>query len=294
LEKGLSLAMRSEKFVLTVSCPETHGIVRAVSDFLYQQGATISEAAQHRDPVIDQFFMRVVFEGINGELPLIDTLKQEFTDLADKFSMDWQLFCLNKPTRLMLAVSQHGHCLNDILHRWESGTLPADIVGVFSNHRDMEALTNWYGLPFHYLPVTSQTKPEQEQKILKIMEEAQVELLALARYMQILSADLCASLPARAINIHHSFLPAFKGANPYRQAYMRGVKIIGATAHYVTADLDEGPIIEQSVEKIDHNADIDTLMQIGRDAECAAFARAVRWHCEHRIILNGTKTVVFK
>lgn len=281
------------KYVLTVSCPEANGIVRAVSDFLFQRGATISDAAQHRDPVIDRFFMRVEFEEVEAELPGTETLNADFKELASKFDMQWRFFDLAIKPKVLMAVSKHGHCLNDILHRWSSGVLPADIVGVVSNHEELRGITEWYKIPYHYLPVTESNKVEQEDEILRIIAEQKVDLLALARYMQILSPKMCEAMAGRAINIHHSFLPGFKGANPYRQAYMRGVKIIGATAHYVTTDLDEGPIIEQAVEKIDHNFDIDELVQIGRDAECAAFARAVKWHCEHRIIVNGTKTVVF-
>jgi len=283
-----------QKYVLTVSCPEANGIVRAVSDFLYQRGATISDAAQHRDPVIDRFFMRVEFEEVEVSLPGSDKLNEDFHEIGSSFSMQWCFFDLSIKPRVLLAVSKHGHCLNDLLHRWSSGVLPADIVGVVSNHEYMRGITEWYRIPYHYLPVTEQNKAEQEDQLLAIIRDKKVDLLALARYMQILSPKMCAAMEGRAINIHHSFLPGFKGADPYRQAYMRGVKIIGATAHYVTTDLDEGPIIEQAVEKIDHNFDIEELVQIGRDAECAAFARAVKWHCEHRIILNGNKTVVFK
>jgi formyltetrahydrofolate deformylase len=282
------------KYVLTVSCPEANGIVRAVSDFLFQRGATISEAAQHRDPVIDRFFMRVEFEEAEADLPSSEKLDEDFQTVAERFQMQWQFFDLRHRPRVLLAVSQHGHCLIDILHRWSSGALPADIVGVVSNHEHMCGITEWYGLDFHYLPITPETRVQQESAILDIIRDQSVDLLALARYMQILSPRMCEEMADRAINIHHSFLPGFKGANPYRQAYMRGVKIIGATAHYVTTELDEGPIIEQAVERIDHNFDIEELMQIGRDAECAAFARAVKWHCEHRIIVNGNKTVVFR
>lgn len=282
------------RLVLTVSCPETNGIVLAVSEFLNQRGATIYEAAQHRDPLIDQFFMRVEFEERGESLPGLAELDREFAAIGERFAMNWRFHDLAVPTRVLLAVSRHGHCLNDILHRWESGVLPAQIVGVVSNHEDMRAMTEWHGLPFHYLPVDATSKPQQEKAILDIVERERVDLLALARYMQILSAELCSALESRIINIHHSFLPGFKGADPYAQAYNRGVKIIGATAHYVTADLDEGPIIEQAVEKIDHNFSIDELRQIGRDAECAAFARALKWHCEHRVIVNGNKTIVFR
>lgn len=283
-----------KKYVLTVSCPEANGIVRAVSDFLFQRRATISDAAQYRDKEIDRFFMRVEFEEVDTILPATETLDKDFSSIGEQFSMEWSFFDLSVKTRVLLAVSHHTHCLNDILHRWGSGVLPADVVGVVSNHQDMEKMTEWYGLPYFYLPVNKDNKLEQEQQIMQIIKDMQVDLFALARYMQILSAELCEAMEGRIINIHHSFLPGFKGANPYYQAYMRGVKVIGATAHYVTADLDEGPIIEQSVEKIDHNFDVDELMQIGRDAECAAFARAVKWHCEHRVILNGNKTVVFR
>ncbi len=280
--------------MLTVSCPEANGIVRAVSDFLYQRGATISEAAQHRDPVIDRFFMRVEFEEVEAHLPATDKLDEDFSNIAARFDMQWNFFDLSKRPRLLLAVSRHGHCLNDILHRWSAGALPADVVGVVSNHEGMRGITEWYGLDYFYLPLTPATKAAQEAAMLDIVTRKQVDVLGLARYMQILSPRMCEVMAGRVINIHHSFLPGFKGANPYRQAYMRGVKIIGATAHYVTTDLDEGPIIEQAVERIDHNFDIDELMQIGRDAECAAFARALKWHCEHRIIVNGNKTVVFR
>jgi formyltetrahydrofolate deformylase len=287
-------SIAAKKYVLTVSCPETNGIVRAVSEFLDQRGATIYEAAQHRDPVIDQFFMRVEFEENRASFPDLPQLQADFEDVAERFAMTWHFHDLGRRTRLLLAVSRHGHCLNDILHRWESGVLPADIVGVVSNHEDMRGITEWHGLPYHYLPVDRDNKAAQEARLLEIMSSLEVDLLALARYMQILTAELCSKLPDRIINIHHSFLPGFKGADPYRQAYNRGVKIIGATAHYVTADLDEGPIIEQAVEKIDHNFGIEELRQIGRDAECAAFARALKWHCEHRVIVNGNKTIVFR
>ena len=283
-----------KKYVLTVSCPEANGIVLAVSDFLFQRGATITEAAQHRDKETEQFFMRVEFEEVDAELPASQALDQDFSSIGERFTMQWSFFDLAVKTRVLLAVSRHTHCLNDILHRWGSGVLPAEIVGVVSNHRDMEKLTEWYGLPYYYLPVGGDNKREQEQEILRIIQEKRVDLFGLARYMQILSAEMCSAMEGRIINIHHSFLPGFKGANPYRQAYMRGVKVIGATAHYVTANLDEGPIIEQTVEKIDHNFDVNELVQIGRDAECTAFARAIKWHCEHRIILNGNRTVVFK
>lgn len=282
------------KYVLTVSCPDTNGIVKEVSHFLYERGATIYEAAQHRDPLENQFFMRVEFEEAGAPLPGLAKLAEEFEGIAARFAMHWQMLDQRIKPRILVAVSKHGHCLNDILHRWESGVLSADIVGVVSNHEDMAAMVKRHDLPFHHLPLTPETKSQQEAEIVRLISEYDVDLFALARYMQILSPALCERLKGKAINIHHSFLPGFKGAAPYRQAYKRGVKIIGATAHYVTANLDEGPIIEQAVEKVDHNFDIESLIQIGRDAECAAFARAIKWHCEHRIIINGNRTVVFK
>jgi len=286
--------MSPAKFVLTVSCPETQGIVRAVSNFLYESDATIAEAAEHRDAILNRFFMRVEFEGAGGKGVEIAALKSRFAEIAAEFSMDWHIHAMDNPVRLLLAVSKHGHCLNDILHRWDNGQIPAQVVGVISNHEDMRSITEWYNLPFHYLPITKDNKSEQEARILQIVKQEQVDLFALARYMQILSPVICNEMTGRIINIHHSFLPGFKGANPYRQAYDRGVKIIGATAHYVTADLDGGPIIEQAVEKVDTNADLDGLVQMGRDTECVAFARAIKWHCEHRIIINGIRTIVFK
>lgn len=282
------------KFILNVSCPETSGIVLAVSEFIFEHGATIIDAAQNRDRETDQFFMRVEFEEQARSLPEKGVLWEAFNAIASRFQMQFSLFDCSVPERILLAVSRHTHCLNDILHRWESGELPGEVVGVVSNHRDMEKMTDWYGLPYYYLPVTKENKTVQEAEISRIVDEQRVDLFALARYMQILSGSLCDKMAGRIINIHHSFLPGFKGANPYRQAYHRGVKVIGATAHYVTADLDEGPIIEQVVEKVDHGFGVEELMQIGRDAECTAFARALKWHCERRIIINGVRTVVFR
>ena len=282
------------RYVLTVSCPEANGIVRAVSDFLFQRGATIYDAAQHRDPVADQFFMRVEFEETETSLPGLSALDEDFSAVAEEFDMQRHFFDLAEPTRVLLAVSRHGHCLNDILHRWESGVLPADIVGVISNHDAMRSLTEWYGLPFHHLPLTAETKPQQEARIAELMDEHRVDLLGLARYMQILSPQLCEQFPGRIINIHHSFLPSFKGANPYKQAFERGVKLIGATAHFVTADLDEGPIIEQDIVRITHAQSAADYVSLGRDVESQVLARAIHAHAHHRVFLNGNKTVVFR
>ncbi|MBM3515159.1 MAG: formyltetrahydrofolate deformylase, partial [Alphaproteobacteria bacterium] len=210
------------------------------------------------------------------------------------FQMEWRIASAEAKPRASIAVSKHGHCLNDLLHRWKSGQLPVDIVSVISNHEDMRSLVEWHGIPFHYLPVSAAKRADQERQWLTLIAREQVELVVLARYMQVLSAELCHSLAGRCINIHHSFLPSFKGAKPYRQAYERGVKIIGATAHYVTPNLDEGPIIEQAVERVDHTHSVDDMIEIGRDLENVVLARAVRWHAERRVLMNGQKTVVFR
>jgi len=284
-----------QRYILTLSSPDRKGIVRAVANFLYDWDANIIDAGQHGDPVSKRFFLRTEFCGASAQSTLgLDTLRQAFSPIADEFAMDWQLHDANRRSRVLIAASRHGHCLNDLLHRWSSGVLPIDIVGVVSNHEDLREMVAWRNLPYHYLPVSNDSKQEQEQQILEIFHRTDADLLALARYMQILSNEMCHQLAGQAINIHHSFLPGFKGARPYHQAYERGVKIIGATAHYVTAELDEGPIIEQCIERVDHLYSPDELVQIGQDTECVAFARAIKWHCEHRVIVNGCKTVVFK
>ncbi|MEX2353449.1 MAG: formyltetrahydrofolate deformylase, partial [Gammaproteobacteria bacterium] len=278
--------------------PDKKGIVKAVSGFLYDIDTTILEAAQHGDTISNRFFLRMEFTADSDQLDLnLDNIRESFAKIAAEFSMDWEIHDASRHVKAVIAVSRSGHCLNDVLHRWQAGILPIDIVCVVSNHPDMQELVEWYGLPFHHVPVTDKNKREQEQRVLALMLENGAELLLLARYMQILSDGMCNALDGQgmaAINIHHSFLPGFKGAKPYHQAYARGVKIIGATSHYVTPDLDEGPIIEQCVERIDHQCTPEELMQIGRDTECLAFARAIKWHCEHRVITNGKRTVVFK
>ncbi|WP_027328753.1 formyltetrahydrofolate deformylase [Marinimicrobium agarilyticum] len=279
------------EIVLTFSCQDAQGIVAAVASLFAQRGFNIRESSQFEDVTQRRFFMRTVFECPQGyELAAINEL---FKPVADQYAMDWDIFDVDCKPRVLIAVSQWGHCLNSLLNNWKNGSLPIDIVGVVSNHEVMRDLTEWYQLPFHYLPVTPDTKAEQEAQIWKMIEEEDADCLVLARYMQILSDDLCRKLNGRAINIHHSFLPGFKGAKPYHQAYDRGVKLIGATAHYVTADLDEGPIIEQSVERVSHVNLPDALAEIGRDIEAVVLNRAVRWHAEHRVLLNGSKTVVF-
>lgn len=279
------------EIVLTFSCRDTQGIVAAVASLFADQGFNIKESSQFEDVTQRRFFMRTVFQCPPGH-NLAD-IKTLFEPVGSRYEMDWQIFDVDARPRVLLAVSQWGHCLSSLLNSWSTGSLPVEIVGVVSNHEVMRDLTEWYRVPFHYLPVTAETKAQQEAQISALMEQERVDLLVLARYMQILSDDLCRQLSGRAINIHHSFLPGFKGAKPYHQAYQRGVKLIGATAHYVTAELDEGPIIEQAVERISHVHTPEEMVEIGRDIETVVLNRAVRWHAEHRVVLNGTKTVVF-
>jgi formyltetrahydrofolate deformylase len=278
--------------VLKFSCDDQPGIVAAVASLFALQGFNIRESSQFEDTYSERFFMRTVLASVEGEKKLKD-VKSAFQAVADRYQMSWSLEDSYRKPKVLIAVSQWGHCLNNLLNSYKRGTLPIDIVGVVSNHETMRSLVEWYELPYFYLPVTSETKPQQEAQILQHMTSLDVDLLVLARYMQILSNDLCQQLEGRAINIHHSFLPGFKGAKPYHQAFDRGVKLIGATAHYVTADLDEGPIIEQSVERVSHAHTPDELVEMGRDTEAVVLNRAVRWHAEHRVLLNGNKTVVF-
>ena len=278
--------------VLKFSCKDQPGIVAAVANLFALQGFNIRESSQFEDVTAARFFMRTVFESCEGSKPLAD-VKTSFQPLAERYGMDWDIHDKRVKPKVMIAVSQWGHCLSNILNAWKRGSLPVDIVAVVSNHEVMKPLCEWYQVPFHFLPISPETKPEQEAQILDLMESSKADFLVLARYMQILSDDLCRQLNGRAINIHHSFLPGFKGAKPYHQAYDRGVKLIGATAHYVTADLDEGPIIEQSVERVSHANTPEELVEIGQDIEAIVLNRAVRWHAEHRVLLNGDKTVVF-
>ncbi|WP_411073835.1 formyltetrahydrofolate deformylase [Streptomyces sp. cmx-4-7] len=281
----------TDQYVLTLSCPDKQGIVHAVSSYLFITGCNIEDSRQFGDRDTGLFFMRVHF---SAEAPVdVEKLRASFTAVGDAFGMDWQIDRADRRTRVVLMVSKFGHCLNDLLFRSRIGALPVEIVAVVSNHTDFEELVGSYGVPFRHIPVTKDTKAEAEGKLLDLVREEGVELVVLARYMQVLSDDLCKQLSGRIINIHHSFLPSFKGAKPYHQAHARGVKLIGATAHYVTADLDEGPIIEQEVERVGHEVTPDQLVAIGRDVECQALARAVKWHAEHRILLNGSRTVVF-
>ncbi len=280
------------RYILILKCPDRKGVVAAVSGFLADNDASIVESNHFNDARADQFYMRTVFRP-DGDMPPIAALRAGFELIATRFGMTWSLHDASERPRVLLAVSKFGHCLYDLLHRWRAGLLHADIVGVVSNHDTMRSFTEWSGVPFHHLPISAATKVDQEAAFLALAEELKVDLVVLARYMQILSPQMCAALEGRCINIHHSFLPSFKGAKPYHQAHTRGVKIIGATAHYVTTDLDEGPIIEQDVRRVDHSQDPDELVQIGRDVECAVLARAVAWHVERRVLVEGGKTIVF-
>ncbi len=278
-------------YVLTLSCPDRLGLVHAVSGFLLEHGGNIEEAAQYNDPATGLFFMRVQFACDRHDHA---ALTARLAGFAEPFAMRWSLRDRARPMKTVILVSQQGHCLNDLLFRVKSGLLAVEVAAIISNHRDFYQLAAGYDIPFHHLPVTAATKAQVEQRQLEIIDAAGAELVVLARYMQILSNDMCTRLAGRAINIHHSFLPSFKGAKPYYQAHERGVKLIGATAHYVTADLDEGPIIEQDVARVDHTDTVEDLAARGRDTESQVLARAVKWHSEHRVLLDGHKTVVFR
>ncbi|MGR0160779.1 formyltetrahydrofolate deformylase [Paenarthrobacter nitroguajacolicus] len=282
---------QAQKFVLTLSCVERAGIVQAVTTFLYERGFNIEEHQQFDDGLRQTLHLRTAFSGPLSYSP--ERLEEEFSAIADRFEMKFSFHDQTKK-RVLVMVSKFGHCLNDLIFRWRGGSLGGDLVVVASNHETHRAMAEAAGLPFVYIPVTPDTKADAEQRLLDLVEEYNVDLVVLARYMQVLSDDLCRALEGRAINIHHSFLPGFKGARPYHQAYDRGVKLVGATAHYVTADLDEGPIIEQEVIRVDHSYGPTTLSTVGQDAEALALSRAVRWHCEHRVLLDQTSTVVFR
>jgi formyltetrahydrofolate deformylase len=278
-------------FVLTLSCPDKPGIVYAVSSFLIQHSANILSSQQYGEAPDARFFMRVHFTVPAASS--VDSLERDFSWVAEAFHMDWKLRDTSARVRTLIMVSSLGHCLNDLLFRWKTGTLPVDVTGVVSNHPDFRDLAQSYGLPFHHIPVAPAAKADAETRLLSIVDTDQAELIVLARYMQILSADVCKRVEGRMINIHHSFLPSFKGARPYHQAHTRGVKLVGATAHYVTPDLDEGPIIEQDVIRVNHTLSPERLAEAGRDVEAQVLARAVTWHAEHRILLNEDRTVVF-
>lgn len=283
----------SESYILTLSCPNRPGLMHKLTSFLVAHNCDITEHQQFDDEVSGRLFLRTCFRSTD---PIeLETLRADFAQTTSSNEIFWNLDDADSHDRVLVLVSKFDHCLNDLLYRWRSGTLGgADIVGVVSNHVDLQPMVDAAGLPFIHIPVTAATKAAAEQELRKVVEDLRVDTVVLARYMQILSDDLTKYLDGRAINIHHSFLPSFAGAKPYHQAYARGVKLVGATAHYVTADLDEGPIIAQVVAEIDHRHGADDLVRVGRDSECMALARAVRWHAQHRILRNGNRTVIFK
>jgi len=282
-------------YILTLSCPDRMGIVHRISGLLLSHEGNIIDAQQFGDEQTGRFFLRVHFAlAAHASDGAIDDVRRDMAATAEAFDMQWQIHGAQDKAKLLILVSKQGHCLNDLLFRVHSGQLNAEVAAVVSNHRDFEPLVRSHGVAFHHLPITAETKSEQEAQILGLVEQLNIDLVVLARYMQILSGDLCRALAGRAINIHHSFLPSFKGAKPYYQAHARGVKIIGATAHYVTPDLDEGPIIEQDIERVDHAMSVRDLTRVGSDVESLVLARAVKGHIEHRILLNGSRTVVFR
>ncbi|QMW22366.1 formyltetrahydrofolate deformylase [Sandaracinobacteroides saxicola] len=282
----------SEQFVLTLSCPDRRGIVAAVAGFLSEALCNIIDSAQFGNAETQRFFMRVSFadEAARG----LTGLRRAFAGVAARFGMEWGIHDCAAKLPLLIMASRAGHCLNDLLFRVSIGALPVTVVAIVSNHQDMAGLAATHGVPFHHVPVGPGNKPEAEARLRAIHQDSGAAGIVLARYMQVLSGEFCAAMPGRIINIHHSFLPSFKGARPYHQAHARGVKLIGATAHYVTTDLDEGPIIEQEVARVDHGMSADTLAALGRDLETLVLARAVKWHAENRVLMDGSKTVVFR
>ncbi|GLY27796.1 formyltetrahydrofolate deformylase [Kineosporia sp. NBRC 101731] len=295
LGTGGSAPADRRQYVLTLACEDRPGIVYAVASFLIQHGCNILQSEQfddHDGTDPGTFFMRVKFTALDP-VETLDRLRNGFLSVADSFQMQWRLVDASTRCRTLVLVSKFGHCLNDLLFRHRIGALSIDIPAVVSNHREFEDLVQSHGIPFIHIPVTKDTKPEAEKQLLEIVDREQIDLVVLARYMQVLSPELCQALSGRAINIHHSFLPSFKGARPYQQAHARGVKIIGATAHYVTSDLDEGPIIEQDVQRVTHATSAEQMAAAGRDVECQVLSRAVTWHAENKVMINGTKTVVF-
>jgi formyltetrahydrofolate deformylase len=286
---------KAPDLVLTTQCPDTTGVVAAVSGFLAMHHGLITEAQHFDDSSTDTSFMRVVFRDNGQGLLPVDQLHRQFgAEVGERFKMQWRFHSAQRKCRTIIAVSKQGHCLNSLLHRWSTGTLPVDLLAVVSNHEDQRRLAEWHGVPYYHFPVVDGRKAEQEARIIELFERCEAELLVLARYMQILTNDTCSYFKGRAINIHHSFLPGFKGARAYHQAFERGVKLIGVTAHYVTSDLDEGPIIDQEVERVDHTLSPDDLVDIGRDLESVTLNRAVKWHAERRVFINGMKTVVLR
>mgnify|MGYP006083452683 CR=1 FL=1 len=280
-----------QKFILTLKCPDKLGVMARISGELFNKGAFITNVRHFADSDAMIYNSRIEFDDRTLNISM-DDFERDLAVLAEDLEMTYKLRCADYRPKILIAVSKYDHCLNMLLTKWRGKVLPVDIVGVVSNHQDCREFVEFYGIPFHYLPITKETKPQQEAQITALMEDNQVDLLVLARYMQILSDDMCKKVSGKAINIHHSFLPGFKGAAPYKQAHDRGVKIIGATAHYVTADLDEGPIIVQEVKSIDHATSVKDMIELGHDTESIALARAVRYHVEDRIILNGSRTII--
>jgi formyltetrahydrofolate deformylase len=280
-----------QSWVLSFKCPDRLGVVARYSEIFLQCGAFITEISNYSDPVTETFFLRCVFDDREASFSQAEFMER-FLVLADDMRMEYTLRPVESLPRLLLAVSKYDHCLNTLLTKWKADALPANIIAVVSNHDDCRGIVEWYGLPYYHYPVSKETKSAQEAQILGLMDTLEIDLLVLARYMQILSDDMCVGLRGRAINIHHSFLPGFKGARPYHQAYDRGVKVIGATAHYVTSDLDEGPIISQEVRPIDHQVSVEQMIHYGHDTEATALSHAVRLHCEQRVLLNGQRTVI--
>lgn len=295
LQPQPGIKTKAPSFILTMQCPDTTGVVAAVSGFLAAHNGLITEAQHFDDAYTDTSFMRVMFrDNGKGLLPLVELSRRFGAEVGERFKMAWRCHDAQRKCRMVIAVSKHGHCLNSLLHRWSTGTLPVEVLGVVSNHEDMRRMAEWHGVPYYHFPVGEGRKAEQEARIIELFERVDAELLVLARYMQILSDDACRYFAGRAINIHHSFLPGFKGARAYHQAFERGVKLIGVTAHYVTGDLDEGPIIDQEVERVDHTHSPEELVDIGRDLESVTLNRAVKWHAERRVFANGRKTVVLR
>jgi formyltetrahydrofolate deformylase len=288
-----AMSKLTPSYILTVTCPDTIGIVAAVAGYLRDKNYFVEESSHFGDRDTGNFFSRTRFS-TQGQAWSEEDFRRSFGEISDQFKMQWDVHDTTRKPRVIIMVSKHEHCLNDLLYRYRTEALCIEIPGIVSNHEHLRKLAEWHGIPFYYVPVEDDSRNAAEQELLKIIQDTDSDLIVLARYMQVLSKDLCQQLSGRIINIHHSFLPGFKGARPYQQAHERGVKLIGATAHYVTTDLDEGPIIEQTVERVDHTHDVDELTAVGRDAEAITLARAVRYHIEHRVFLNGRRTIVFK
>ena len=286
--------MSKKKIILVINCPDKAGIIAAVSTFLFKRKFNILESSQYKDSKNNQFFMRVCFTNLdNIKIISLNNLKKDFLNISKKYNMEFSFFDMSKKQKVLVMVSKFGHCLNNILYQWKTGSLNCEIPIIVSNHLDMKEIVKPYDIKYNLLKVNKSNKLKQEKKLYELILKNKIDLVVLARYMQVLSPDFCKILEGKIINIHHSFLPSFKGARPYNQAYLRGVKIIGATAHYVTNQLDEGQIIEQDVARVDHTKTLENFISIGRDIESLVLTRAIRWHLEHRIIINENRTIVF-